>query len=248
MTLSWNSAQRDLKAHLQDHDSARCWGMCVTHRPGVVLQNRGNRKILLSPKLNMRPVPQQGFWKNGKAFQRLHHRLTEVPACWPWSWSQAVGSARWGWVTYETVHTSPQHHVFPVLEMPLKKYCMGGWCMSIPTVRLAGKRNCAEPCSAELDPRGEPEAKQWGRVCTRAWSTVLAYSSWGRETFWSTVWFFSSRSWDGACPDLFLESGAQLWQGPIAESWEALHYRHNLAYQDLVWTLVGRLEPDISLS
>lgn len=30
MTLRWDSAQRDLKAQLQDPDSARCWGTCVT--------------------------------------------------------------------------------------------------------------------------------------------------------------------------------------------------------------------------
>lgn len=157
-----------------------------------------------------------------KAFQKLHHRLTGVPICWPWSWSQGLPGGDGSPMRLVLSSVCAQAHSIrfsPAPEMPLKQYFPGGWFMSIPTVWLAGKRNC----SAELVPRGEPEAKQWGRVCTRAQSTVQLYSSWGTETLWSTVQFFSSLPWDGACPDLFVESGAQLWQGPIAESWEVLH-------------------------
>lgn len=53
--------------------------------------------------------------------------------------------------------------------------------------------------------REEPEAKCWGRIHSVAWTMVLVSSSGGCKIFWSTVWFFSSLSWDAACPDLILE-------------------------------------------
>lgn len=86
--------------------------------------------------------------------------------------------------------------------------------MSIPTVQLTGKRNWAEPCSPELAARGEPEAKRWGRVCPRVWTTVLVCSSLEH----CVVLFQPSLGWCKPRPLPGVESGAQLWQGPIAES------------------------------
>lgn len=42
-----------------------------------------------------------------------------------------------------------------------------------------------------------------------AWTEVLVSSLGGCKTFWSTVWFFSSLPWDGACPDLILEQSQE---------------------------------------
>lgn len=86
--------------------------------------------------------------------------------------------------------------------------------MSIPTVQLTGKRNWAEPCSPELASRGEPEAKRWGRVCPRARTTVLVCSSLEHRV----VLFQPSLGWCKPRPLPGVESGAQLWQGTIAES------------------------------
>ena len=62
-----------------------------------VSENRGNGKMLFSLKLHGRPEPQQGVRKNGKSSPKGTQRLTRVPACWAWRWSQDGGSARRGW-------------------------------------------------------------------------------------------------------------------------------------------------------
>lgn len=91
--------------------------------------------------------------------------------------------------------------------MHVHSHCEASW-----------KGEWAEPCSAELVPRGESEAKQWGRVCPRAWATVLQFMRLGDLLEYLEVLFQPSLGWCMPRPLLGLESGAQLWQGPIAES------------------------------
>lgn len=87
---------------------------------------------------------------------------------------------------------------------------MGGCPTAIPTTRAAGRRRRTELCSSVLVHRAEPEARRWAGVCSIAQSMVLVFGSGGCKTFWSSMWFFSSLPWDGACPDLILERSQEL--------------------------------------
>lgn len=49
MTLCWDSAQRDPKVQLQDLDSGRCWGMCVTWARRCFAK-QGKRESIIQPE------------------------------------------------------------------------------------------------------------------------------------------------------------------------------------------------------
>lgn len=112
-----------------------------------------------------------------------------------------------GLVTHRTVHfqhvcsvTQGNIRDFQPQQCHWQKDSLGGYHMSI--LQLDGAR------PRSTDPRGEHEAEHRAGVgCSPA--RVLVSGSGGCEPSWSTEWFCSSLSSDGACPDLILEQSQE---------------------------------------
>lgn len=95
---------------------------------------------------------------------------------------------------------------FPAPATPLEKRPHGR-LMHVRSHHVAGWKE--EPARALLSKcffTGKSLRPNAGAgIRSGAWTAVPVSSSGGCETFWSTVRFFSSLPWDGACPDLILE-------------------------------------------